>query len=529
MNLKKRVNLIILLFVTLSFSFIEFIIYKEFSHISEVLIHNASQQINDGINLSFQFSEILDRPVQSRGEFKDNEKLEKLREILFKKYSNITSIQIYDLRGRIIIPHNERTSEKIKILSEKSREKNKIQSTDLYGSGGIKIEPFKSESRDKDYVLSGIIFSQKGIPVYKFDSIVNFSELLDPHLGTRRMLFYSIFIVFLITAAFIYYYLNSSIFNRIEEIEDRLSVYSKDESIDRKCKFDSILPVFEKLEAQIRNLDSENAIKSLEIDKLNKIINDTHKEAEQLQRLASIGTITSGITHEIGNPLGAISAYVNSLKDPSFAENRKVEIYSEISEEIKRIEHILKKVLHFSKFREESEEIVDLTNLIDESLELCSYHKNFKKVELVKDLDSEPQFLKVRKNLLLQVFINIITNALDEMPKGGELIFEYEYIKGIPHQLANQFPEQIVMAESDEFIDIKIIDTGKGIDDHDLAKVFSAFYTEGKKKKGTGLGLHISYKIMRSMGGVIFAERNDKGKGSIIHVQIPHKNEGNKE
>ena len=219
---------------------------------------------------------------------------------------------------------------------------------------------------------------------------------------------------------FIQYHLKSSIFNPLDEVGEKIIHLEKlfPPQKPKKSPFENILKVLDISENQLGYLAKDLENTKDHVEKLNEIIARSRKESEHLHRLASVGMITSGISHEIGNPLGAISAYVNSLSDAAISQKDKEDYCQNILGEIRRIEKIIKKVLHFSKFKEENEEILDLHGLVDEAVELCSYHKNFKKIELEKDLDRDPVFASFRKNQLLQVFVNITNNALDAMPKG---------------------------------------------------------------------------------------------------------------
>jgi two-component system, NtrC family, sensor kinase len=383
------------------------------------------------------------------------------------------------------------------------------------------------------FLFTGVIFLVIGLLVHKeFKSLrenligENCQMVFDKFISIEQMLIFTIFILFLVLIVFIYNHLKSKIFNHIDEINERISKFeSIAVNLDSSQKvFENISTVFDHLENLINNLEKEREDKKTVVNKLNEVIEETQKESEHIHRLASVGTIASGITHEIGNPLGAISGYANTLSDPSILKEDIANYCMEIQTEIKKIEGIIRKVSSFAKSKDESEEIVDLQSLVDESIVLCSYHKNFKKVEIIKDLDKESVFIQARKNQLLQVFINILTNAIDAMGKSGEVKITFNKLKGIPHQLIHLFPKPSNEEfEKYDMIDIMFKDSGKGIDESDFAKVFSPFFTKGKAEKGTGLGLHISYQIIRSLGGAIFAEKGINNIGTIIHVQIPLK------
>lgn len=384
------------------------------------------------------------------------------------------------------------------------------------------------------FLFTGVIFLVVGALAHKEfklirDTIIEEKSqtIIDSEfINVEWMLLITTFILFLVLSLFIYYFLKSNIFNPLNDLSERISSFEdfSEKWKSSKTAFEKISIVFDSMENHIGNLKKELEDKKTTIDKLNETIEERQRESEHLHRLASVGTIASGITHEIGNPLGAISAYTNSLSEPSTSHEDITNYCRDIQGEIKRIEGIIKKVSSFAKCKEESEEIIDLHDLIDEAIELCSYHKNFRKIEIVKELGKEPIFIEVRKNRLLQVFINLFINSLDSMQRGGELCITSSRQKGIPHQLSHLISEPSDEEfEKYDMIDIMIKDSGKGIEEGDFAKVFSPFFTKGKSEKGTGLGLHISYQIIRSLGGAIYAEKGENSIGTIIHVQIPHK------
>ena len=111
------------------------------------------------------------------------------------------------------------------------------------------------------------------------------------------------------------------------------------------------------------------------------------------------------------------------------------------------------------------------------------------------------------------------------MPKGGKLKIISKILEGVPHQLAHLIEKTSTNDDKNKMIDIMIMDTGIGINENDLAKVFSPFYSKNKEDSGTGLGLYISYQIIRELGGAIYAEKGEEGLGTIIHVQIPLHNQ----
>ncbi|MFH1361598.1 MAG: ATP-binding protein, partial [bacterium] len=216
-------------------------------------------------------------------------------------------------------------------------------------------------------------------------------------------------------------------------------------------------------------------------------------ELERSQRLASIGTLTAGVTHEIRNPLTVIRAQTARLpkveRDQTFIEEHTKLILSEVD----RIANIVNRMLGLAKDRKGQEVDVDLNEIIECSLQSFE----FDGVKLTKDL----QAIRVIKGdpvEFQEVFCNLIQNAYEAMPEGGKLT-----IKSYTD-------------EKDRLI-IEVTDTGKGIPEDLHEKVFDPFFST--RHEGTGLGLSIVYRIIRSYGGDIHVDSKE-GRGTMFRISF---------
>lgn len=213
-------------------------------------------------------------------------------------------------------------------------------------------------------------------------------------------------------------------------------------------------------------------------------------------KLASVGQLAAGVAHEINTPLTNISLITEALREKSSsgADGRKLE---SILEQIAIISKIVNNLLDFSRLTEPKTGEVDLSQLLEKALDMLSV--KLKNVEVKKEYRSG-LLVSGDPNQLLQVFVNLILNASQAMPHGGELSIEAKCDKG--------------------FIETIISDTGSGIAAKDIPNVFDPFFTTKGHGRGTGLGLSIARGIIEGHGGDIRVE-SEVGIGSTFMIILP--------
>ncbi len=227
------------------------------------------------------------------------------------------------------------------------------------------------------------------------------------------------------------------------------------------------------------------------------ITNRTNMELrlQQSEKMAAIGELSTYIAHEIRNPLFAIGGFANSLlrsKNLSEMDREKVSI---ILEESKRLDKILKSTLNFAKPTDAKEGKIDLNNVVQETMDLLSFGFETKGVTPHAELTPHIALVKGDPELLKQCLINLVKNASEAMPDGGDLYVRTRM--GTDHVL------------------LEIEDTGCGIPAEIRSKVFNPFFST--KEKGAGLGLAMTKKIVEEMGGSV--ELNSQpGTGTTISL-----------
>lgn len=248
-------------------------------------------------------------------------------------------------------------------------------------------------------------------------------------------------------------------------------------------------------------------------------ITEKKKMEEQLlqaSKLASIGKLTAGISHEIGNPLASISSLVQELLSIGLETKRpNPDIKKEdleflntslktINSHIQRIANIVRSLGDFARISSTEKRSCNISEILDHTIKLVKYDKRFKNIQLSTNISEIPN-LKVNPDQIQQVFINMILNAIDAMPYGGRL--------------------DITIKATDGFAEIVFKDTGIGIDESIISKIFDPFFTSKPLGKGTGLGLSICYGIIKDHDGTISVQ-SKKAEGTTFIIRLPFENNG---
>ncbi len=230
-------------------------------------------------------------------------------------------------------------------------------------------------------------------------------------------------------------------------------------------------------------------------------ITDMKKMEERLmqsEKLSALARISAGVAHEIGNPLTSISSYVQILREMEHDAFTR-ESLETIAKHINRIADIVRQMSSFSKTKPSDLRHHDVRELVAMTLDLVKYDKRMKDIQINVGIPDGLPPVRVDETQMIQVLMNIILNAADAMPGGGSLDISTEAL--------------------DREVEISIADTGSGIPIDDMEKIFDPFFTT--KEKGTGLGLAVSYNIVKSYQGDIIV-RGRPGGGTIFKVRLPN-------
>ena len=224
------------------------------------------------------------------------------------------------------------------------------------------------------------------------------------------------------------------------------------------------------------------------------------------EKLTSIGRLSASVAHEINNPLDGILNCLDIIQKNPHDTKKTNAMLELISEGIKRIAFIVRRLLIFSRYHKLNKEIINLNDVLDKSILLVKHKIEDQGIELKTQLAKELPMVFGDPYNLSQAFINFFINAFDSLDgkSGGHISIETEI------QNSNAYPTVLV----------KISDTGCGIAEENLERIFSPFFTTKDTEKGTGLGLSISKKIIEEHGGKVTIKSQLK-KGTTVCVLLP--------
>jgi signal transduction histidine kinase len=226
------------------------------------------------------------------------------------------------------------------------------------------------------------------------------------------------------------------------------------------------------------------------------------RRTREAERLAELGTLTGGLAHEIKNPLSTVQLNLQLLAEDLTPDNpaypRIVNRLRTVQKETSRLRDILDDFLRYAGQLELDRHPTDLNELLEDLVDFFLPQAQAQRAKLRLRRSEDPLVADVDPKLIKQALLNLMINALQAMPEGGELILS-----------AGREDGQAL---------VDVIDTGKGIAPEAIDKIFNAYYTS--KKGGTGLGLAMTRRIVREHGGEL-SVKSEPGKGSDFSLRLP--------
>jgi len=228
-------------------------------------------------------------------------------------------------------------------------------------------------------------------------------------------------------------------------------------------------------------------------------IRELQQQIRRSERLASLGRLASGVAHEIRNPLSSIKGFAQYFSD-KFKKGGEDESYAEIMiQEVDRLNRVITQLLDFARPKELRPHPYPLSQVLEHPLRLIQTDLDKRRIKLIKSPFPEAK-INVDSDQITQALLNIFLNAIESMENGGEL-----------HVETSSRPER-------RAVEIRISDTGSGIAQEDLPRIFDPFFSG--KRKGTGLGLAITAKIIEAHEGEMSVE-SEAGKGTTFRLYFP--------
>jgi two-component system NtrC family sensor kinase len=231
-------------------------------------------------------------------------------------------------------------------------------------------------------------------------------------------------------------------------------------------------------------------------------LQETQEQLIQQEKLASVGQLAAGVAHEINNPLGTILLYADILhKETAENNQQQQEDLEMIMREANRCKVIVNDLLNFSRQNEMLTQETDLNGLLQSLATEAAKQDLYQQIELVTDLEPNLPLIQADPFQLHQVFLNLMNNAAEAMPDGGELIL------------------RTYLDPMDGFVTVEVQDNGMGISEENMKKLFTPFFTTKPIGKGTGLGLAIVYGIVKMHRGQIQVQ-SQTGQGTTFTVRL---------
>jgi len=224
------------------------------------------------------------------------------------------------------------------------------------------------------------------------------------------------------------------------------------------------------------------------------------EQMSQTEKLTSLGLLAAGVAHEVNTPLAVISNYIQMLAKQMPEGDPRQSIIEKIVKQTFRASEIVNNLLNFSRTGAAEAADVDVNRVVEETLSLVAHPLKTAHIQVVKELGQTLPPVRGSANKLQQVFLNLFLNARDAMPSGGML--------------------EVRTAAHNGTVEIDVADTGSGIPREDIHRIFDPFFTTKASGRGTGLGLSVSYGIIKEHAGKIDV-RSAPGKGTSFHVEFP--------
>ncbi len=220
------------------------------------------------------------------------------------------------------------------------------------------------------------------------------------------------------------------------------------------------------------------------------------------EKLAAAGTLAAGVAHEVNNPLASISSLIQILQARHTEDAETREMLRLIQTQIARITQVTREMMEFARARPVARAPQDINRIIEASIHLASFDKAFQHLKVTREQDAHAPHVYADADQMQQVFLNLLLNARDAMPDGGELSIRTRYDKSAGE------------------IVVEVADTGTGITPEHRAHIFDPFFTTKAAGKGTGLGLAVCYGIITAHDGRIEVLPNDF-QGTCVRVSLP--------
>lgn len=502
-----------------------FILYKD----------RSNQTLDMAENVSRQLSSIIKKTLEYKMERNQCNDVQKTIEIIGDQ-KDVEHVMIIKKKGQIVFSSRQEDIGKILSLEDEScqicHQQKPYPNDDVkvFTLGGARILRNVNPIRNADRCHACHDIEDKLVGVL----VVDTSLLpLDEELGSarNRMIFFTvtIFLSIALILAWLIFVLVDRPIGKLARVvsnasegrlDDRVDIASRDE-FGKLCKgfntmMDKVTHFNQELQEKVKSAVDECRRFNVELMKVNRHLEKANRELKksqeqiiQSEKMFAVGQLASGVAHEINNPLGSILTYIKlTIKklDHYSTDSNPLDIsqlkkyMATVEEEVNRCKGITRGLLDFSRAREPEMNVVDIHDILNNAFELVEHQLYEQGINLVKKFGSPTSKIVADSHQIQQVFLNIMLNALHAMPEGGIL--------------------EITTKKRSTFVEIVFKDSGCGIPDEDLPRIFTPFFTTKKVGEGTGLGLSVVYGIIENHGGEIIV-KSKLGEGTTVLIVLP--------
>ena len=292
-------------------------------------------------------------------------------------------------------------------------------------------------------------------------------------------------------------------------LDQAIPVRSTDEFGQVAGSFNTMTTALRETQSQLR--ESAHTLER-KIEERTLQLRAAEAEATQREKLAAVGLLASGVAHEINNPLTGVLTFSHLIRQKMPDGSPDAEDMDLVIRETKRCASIIRRLLDFARRKTPERKFTDLNTVIQDVARFIERTAHLQNTSITIDLDPDLPRVWVDEDQVKQVIMNMLVNAQQATEHGGSIVIR-----------SRRCPAPVAPdpgAEPVEMVEISISDTGCGIPEHDLQRIFDPFFTSKGVGKGTGLGLSVSHGIVQAHGGSIKVE-SAVDKGSAFRVYLP--------
>jgi len=480
-------------------------------------------KIEQGLLLKGSLEQLLTSPLNSSG---NNIDLSKNSELLAGSPGAMSpwEITVADLRGLVVYPKIGKEAVEQKPLAG-------LQRVIQLGVESVSFSPSPKsfwQGLPEKIVLAAPLYNDRNV-IGALRLEASLADVRQSLARSRKLLFFYVVLDILILVAFGTYMFSKLVVKPVQQLVHTAEGFKEGDEIPDVSagEQNELGKLAQALNAMLQRL-AENKdelrqhVSSLE--QTNLELKRAQQEVIFSEKLASVGRLAAGIAHEIGNPIGIVLGYLELLQRKDIDEAERLELIDRMSTEIQRINQTIRQLLDFSRPGPGERQTIPVHPLIRETLTVLDHQFKKQEIEVVLELEAEPDTVFAKADQLKQVFLNLMVNAADAMeatnerPQGGQLrvhtrsfVGESLVKKDVGSKPLRRSTDPIAADFShlrrihgtteDRWIEIQFADTGVGITQEDQRRVFDPFFTTKEAGKGTGLGLSVSIQIIETLGG----------------------------